>query len=144
MPNTERQYDYDKLPGLVLLWNFPNEWWKRSHWISKLLLLILFITLISSLSTAAYSTKRDKEIIRLQEIEKQQIGELNKVIDAVKNERQSESAKRDDKVLNEIGDLQEQLRTLREQASSLNNTDFNASVDQALKALEATGSATNF
>lgn len=141
MPKNEVKYDYDRLPGLVLWWHFPGEWWRRRHWLSKMVFISVWIAFIAAVSIAIYDAAGVREVLRLNDIQRQQIGELNKVIESVKSERMSADEEREDKVLNEISDIQRELNVMREQSSALSNDEFEASVQEALKALEASPSA---
>lgn len=132
----EQEIARREMPGLILLWNYPEIWWRRRNWLARLVLVALVVGLISAVSIAVYDGRVRKEHVRLLELQTEKIDELSRLIAEVRGEREEVQKEQESEVLGEIEKVKEELRDLQLETSSSQTPVLNNSVEDALRALE--------
>ena len=121
---------------MVLLWNYPEIWWRRKGFFPRLLLLSLVFSLVGALSIAMYDSRVRGEYERLMQIQSKAIEELSRLTSEVKNERSEVSKVSESEVLKEIERVKEELEGLQSVTSARSTGLLGTSVDEALAAIE--------
>ena len=125
-----------EMPGLVLLWNYPEIWWRRRSFFGRVVLIAIVVGLISAVAIASYDSRVRAEQERLLTIQSKAIEELSRLTSEVKSEREEAKASSESEVLKEIEKVKDELRELQYNPGSSETGLLNTSVEEALAALE--------
>lgn len=143
--SSDKQEAKREMPGLVLLWNYPEIWWRRRNWLVRLMVLVAVCGSIAAASIAVYDARVRSEHERLLRMQSEKVVELDRLIREVRGEREEVARNSENQVLEEIEKIKEQLREVQRDSGTRESSLLNTSVEEALRVLElaypATGSA---